>query len=740
MLEQPNATNTETAPAPAEGQPADEATKIRENLNRLLDERYFARKPRSEIGAALLERADTYYTDLEKLGKMRLWRRAYSYFYQGEKRGAALKKAGKQNEFVLLPVNHYRNILKHLLNGVTAQPPSPEPQAQNTDFDSMAQTVVGRGVVNYYDRDKRLNRYTKAAAEMALVYGEANVEEIFDPQAGNDYTADGGGGVVKEGDLAFWSMGPIDVVRDLKRDSSLGHEWRMVRKLTSKYTYAAKYPAFADKIIAMGTNFREKRNIRLAPVPDGDNDLIYVWTFYHDKTAALPDGRIVEFASPDVVTIDGPMPYRSNPVKRIAPDEKEGTPFGYTIGFDILPIQEAADALYSTIATNQSNFGVQNIAMPKQANLTVTQIADGLNLIEYAIIGNVPLKPEGLNLVNTPAEIFTFLDKLEKAIETISGVNATVRGNPEKSLKSGAALALVSSMAIQFNSDFQQSYAQLLEDVWTGIIEILQDFSSTKRMARITGKANRPLMSSFTKDDINKIQRVAVELGNPLTRTTAGKLQIAEDLLSKGLIKTPDEYITLLTTGRLEPLIEGQQSQLMLVRAENERLGDEKEQVQQQPKIDPVSGQPITNPVDGQPVLKDISSVPVLITDDHALHIQEHASVLASPEARENEIVVRNTLAHMAAHIDALMSGDPILMLNNQPSLMPPADPNANPEPGKGGGSKGGPPKGRGTAPDVVDATNPETKAAGKVNLPQMPNNPATGEQFPGAGAAAGGQ
>lgn len=728
MIEQPDATNIETPEAQAD-QAAQKDAADRKRLEQLLDDQYFARKKRSEIGAALLERADQYYTDLQKLGKLRLWKRAYDYFYMGEKRGGALARSGKQNEFVRLPVNHYRNIIKHLLNGVTSQPPSPEPQAQNTDFDSMSQTVVSRGVINYYDRDKRINRFTKLAAEMSLLYGEGDIEEIFDTEAGNDYMVDGGGGVVKEGDLEFWAMGPIDVVRDLQRDSSLGHDWKMVRRLVNKYTYAARYPAFADKILAIQTNFAEKRNVRLAPIPDGDSDLIYIWRFYHEKTAALPEGRIVELASPDVVTVDGPLPYRRVTVYRIAPDEKDGTGLGYTIGFDILPIQEAADSLYSTIATNQANFGVQNIAMPKQANLSITQISDGLNLIEYDIVGNVPLKPEGLNLVDTPAEIFNFLDKLEKAIETISGVNATVRGNPEASLKSGAALALVSSMAIQFNSDFQQSYAQLLEDVWTGIIEILQDFSSTPRMARITGKANRPLMSSFKKEDINKIQRVAVELGNPLMRTTAGKLQIAEDLLSKGLIKTPDEYITLLTTGRLEPLIEGQQSQLLLVRAENERLGDESEQVSQQPAMGP-DGMPQVDPATGLPQTEDVSSVPVIITDDHALHMQEHASVLASPEARQNPIVVRNTLAHMAAHIKNLMSGDPILMLTGQPSLAPPPGPEPTNQKESGGGEAQGKGKGAPSAAAVADPTNAVAKSAATVNQPNMPTNPLSGQKF----------
>lgn len=722
MLETPVAPQPDAPIAPPA--PPSEAELAKAKAEALLNDKYFARKPREEIGKTLLGIADTYYSRISELGKVRLWKRAYEYYYRGEIRSAQLKRVGKQNEYILMPANHYRNILKHLLNAVTSQRPEPDPQAQNTDFDSMAQTIVSRGVIKFYDREKHLERYTKKGAEMSLVYGESYLEETWDASGGRDYMVDvSGKGTVKEGDLYFCNLGPMDVIRDTTRDSSLGHEWLMVRKFVNKFTMAAKYPQFADKILSMTYDPKDRRGVRFGQISDKDTDLVAVWTFYHDKTAAMPDGRVVEFLGPDVVTIDGPLPYRRIPVYRIAPDEKDGTTFGYTIGFDLLPIQEAIDGLYSTIVTNQSNFGVQNIAMPKQSNLTVTQIADGLNLIEYSIVGNVPMKPEGLNLTNTPAEIFKFIEQLERLMETISGVNATVRGNPEASLKSGASLALVASMAIQFNSEFQQSYAQLLEDTWTGIIEILQDFSNTPRMARITGKANRPLMSSFTKDNINKIQRVSVNITNSVMGTTAGKLQVAEDLLSKGLIKTPDEYITILQTGRLEPLIEGQQSQLLLIRAENERLGDEKEQVTQgQPMVDPTTGQMVPG--------QDISSVPVILTDDHVLHIQEHQTVLASPEARMNPNVVKNSLAHIHEHITQLMSGDPVLQLLGQPSLMPPP-------PLDGGGA---PPKGpkKSTAPGAVDATNPATKEAQQINLPNMPKNPLNGQKFDPTAAPAG--
>src|SRR5690606_13663300 len=107
------------------------------------------------------------------------------------------------------------------------------------------------------------------------------------------------------------------------------------------------------------------------------------------------------------------------------------------------------------------------------------------------------------NLTQTPPEIFNFMTQIERLMETISGVNSVARGNPEASLKSGAALALVQSMAIQFSQNLQRAYAQLIEDLGTSTINILKDFAAVPRVAAIAGKSNRPMMREFVGDDLN---------------------------------------------------------------------------------------------------------------------------------------------------------------------------------------------------------------------------------------------
>lgn len=687
---------------------------------------YWANKGKDEIGGALMSRVDDYYQTLQATGRLRLYQRSYDAYYKGQLWGGRMKKAGEQSEFTLMPANHYRNILQHLVVNTTAQRPAYEPRAINTDYKSQAQVIVSTGVVEFYAREKKTERYNKRCCELSLVFAESTIHMDWDVTQGRDYGATPDGKKVKEGDISFGVFNPINVIIDFtKTDQS--HDWKIIREFKNKYTMAAKYPTWAEHILQLSYSEKDEMMRRFGPTlnNNGKTDLIAVFRFYHNKTAACPNGRIVEFMSKDIVTFDGPLTFDNMDqiLCRMAPDEQEGTPWGYTIGWDLLPIQEAINALYSTVITNQSNFGVQNVMQPKGAGVTVSKMVGGLNLITY----NPKFgKPEALNLLSTPKEIFDLINKLENLMEVLSGVNSVVRGQPEASLKSGAALALVASQAIQFNSGLQQAYAQNLEDTATSIVKFLQKFANTKRIAIIAGKSNRSYMKEFTKEDIADIGRVIVNVGNPLAATTAGKLQIAQDLIQiPGAIKKPEQYLQVLSTGRLEPIFEGEQAQLMLIRAENEKLGDDT-QPPPQPQIDQATGQPVINPATGMPTMN--SSVKALMTDDHVLHIKEHQCVLASPEARSNPSVIQNTLLHIQEHIDLLKNGDPLLMTVLGQPVLPPPPPTDIPPGGGDEGAGGDKPAGN------PDPTAPkgavETADGGSVKVASMPKNPVSGEQF----------
>lgn len=203
-----------------------------------------------------------------------------------------------------------------------------------------------------------------------------------------------------------------------------------------------------------------------------------------------------------------------------------------------------------------------------------------------------------------------------------------VRGNPQESLKSGSALAMVQAQAITYMSGLQQSATNLLQDVYTDIINIIKEFGDDAKTISIVGKFNRSQLVSFQKDDIGDIDRVVVDVSGALEQTVPGRMTIAQDLIQAGLIKKPEEYIAVIKTGLLDPMLEGENAELILIKSENENVTAGKEVV-------------------------------ALVTDDHSLHIREHRCVLATPEARENPQLVQLMEQHIASHVQFL--SDPSL-------------------------------------------------------------------------------
>jgi hypothetical protein len=124
--------------------------------------------------------------------------------------------------------------------------------------------------------------------------------------------------------------------------------------------------------------------------------------------------------------------------------------------------------------------------------------------------------------------------------------------------------------------------------------------------------------------------------------------------------------LSVIETGKLEPLIEAEQAELLNIRSENELLQ---------------SGRPAT----------------VIALDNHQLHIREHKVVLDDPAAREDPNVTQATLAHIQEHLaqwQALSAAQPALLqvLGLQPippSPMPGMPPVGNEPPPVEGGTPG---------------------------------------------------
>jgi len=312
----------------------------------------------------------------------------------------------------------------------------------------------------------------------------------------------------------------------------------------------------------------------------------------------------------------------------MATKELWGSPYGYSRAFDLLPLQETIDRLSSAVVTNQLTFATQNIAIAKGSSISWENLYGGLNVIEWdATIAGKEGMPTALQLTSSPPEVFNFLKQTVADMGTIAGINEVVRGNPDLTLKgqvSGEALAMMTSNSIQFNSDLQKAYVRLAEQIGTATVHNLQDFAfpegaNLNRQSMALGANNQYVKKSFTKKDIDKIDKIIVRYGNPLAQTTSGRIAMANSFMQQGFVSTPQEYIEVVETGNIEPLLEANEAQMHLIQEQKEQLRQGKQ-------------------------------CSISIYDNHPLFILEAMTVLSTEEARTNPGVIKAVEQYIEEH------------------------------------------------------------------------------------------
>lgn len=640
-----------------------------------MSNQYWASLELEKLAPAMMGKVETYKKFLESSGKLSELRKSYDAFF-GE-----VDIQDVDQSLKAIKINHYASWVRNIHNMVTSSRPAWEAQAVNTDLKSQADTQLAGGLLDYYMREKQIENKLTDAACMALFLKEGWISLGWNATGGNVYGQNPENGQpINEGDFEVGTHALTDVTRDVHR-RDMNHSWYILRGFENKWDLAAKHPELAEKIANIQYDYKKESqyefgNYKNVHSIEDDADLIPTYTLFHEKTDALKSGRMTKIINDEITLFDGPLPYKRVYLFPVMAGAHFQQAFGHSYLMDLLPVQEAIDATYSAILTNQAANAVQNFQVPKGAAPSIIKLDGGMNLIEYDPKAG---KLESMDLLKTAPEVFSFAGNLIQQGDLISNVSQIGRGDAPANM-SGTAMALLQQQAIQSTSGVQTSYTLALESVGTALIELLQTFAVVPRLALIAGKSKRSMMKEFSNKDLNGIGRVFVNRANPLTKTGAGRMEIANNLLGvEGMISTPEQYIGVLTTGNVEPLYQRDNSQRMNILSENESL---------------MAGE----------------KVQAILTDDHPEHVLEHSCVLDSPEARQDPKVVQATLAHIQEHMDIAKTMDPAMaqLLKQQSIFQQP--PPQMPE----GGAPGGP-----VAEPLPDLNNP-----GNLPKPAEPPNP----------------
>ncbi|MBA3755983.1 MAG: hypothetical protein H0X02_07065 [Nitrosomonas sp.] len=675
---------------------------------------YFAKLEPKELVAQLIQRRKAWFRYAERTGLKERHEKAFAQYYGQNLDGTVhktvgIQSTGKNGELKAININHFRNLIRHVLALTVPQKPSFDPKAINSDVESMNQTRKARNVLDYYVENLRVGQNYYQATEQAIVSTKSFMSLLWDKSKGKPFgvkPVQGPDGemvvdeetgqpkqtVMYEGDIRSRTHSLMNVRYDRRIRDWRNVNWVELEDTENRYDLAALHPELADDILNHEDNDDIETNTKQIDVSqdgeDDETDTIACYYFFHKPSPALPKGMYVKFLSEDIILEHGDYEYGDTLcVFRLVPGEIPDTTEGYSDATDLLVLNEVVNVLASIEFSNLNAFAQQVIWAPATSNITSEQIAQGLTLIKGGQQGDQPV---ALQLSQTPPALTNAKNQMVNDMEKIIGINSVVRGDPEHNLKSGAALGRVQAMAIQYASNLVRAIAELQMETGTFLMWLIQNKIKNERTADIGGKHSFSSTAQFSGDSFSNIRRVGIEMSNPLSKTISGRLELADGLMQKGMLKNPKEYFSIANTGQIDQLTEGDESQNNLVRQENEAM------------------------MEGQPVQ-------AIVGDKHVLHMQEHSSLLANPSVRLNSPIAQAVIAHIQEHMMIYKTQDPMwsMVSGEPPAPVPP--PMMGPPPGPGGMPPSGPqPNGPAMPPPEQGPPMAEPPP-----IPPMPQGPA---------------
>lgn len=687
---------------------------------------YFANAPLEEIGELLMDRVDNYYIFLNSTGLLNLWRRSFAFFYNSARLGGRVNPVGPKLEMQSISMDDYPNLLRNVLVLTTSQLPSMQTLCSNGDEKTLEQNKTSQQILDYETRAHRVNDYIVQAAEDALWGGEGFIYKGWNANLGAEVAPDanvdtmepildeqGNQKTLHVGDWEFENITCLDLIRDVDELSYNSCQWVIARRFRNKWDLIAQYPQFKDSIQRASWALTDRRNSKFGYTAMNHRDLVPTFEFFHNKTLAVPQGRQTLFLDPETVLFDGPLAYGSRPVYRCSYAELRNNPFAWTVGFSLLPLAEANNRLTSTLLTNVATFGVTRVLNPRGANISLQALATNLAIVDYSPVGPTGGKPEVLNMSNPiTKETGDLLEFINKKMETYVSIPGTMRGQLPKEELSGAAMAMQASVALQFSAGFQKSVIRVLEDVGTGMVQDIKAFASAPRQALIVGKLDQGYLRSYSQGDFDGIDRVVVQAANPVLNTTAGKVNLADQLMKNGFFLNPQstrqekeagtmQYIQVMNQGKLDPLTQSFQSEYMAIQEDKENLLDGK-----------------------MPMIQ--------MTDNHPLRMQEVNVLNNNPIIRGNPQLGNLVRQYITAHFQQWLAMPPLLAaamgIQPPPPQAPPGMPGQPPQDGQlpqgaPGNQPPQPPTPHLQGKPPIAGAGQHPGAAKGPNMPNMPHN-----------------
>jgi hypothetical protein len=522
-----------------------------------------------------------------------------------------LMTGGEHDEFMRLFINEYRGFVRHQNSLLTTERQIWDVQARTSGSQAAKQVTLARNLLDHLMAAKSYEKRFSDAAEYMRPLGASFIVQGWNPNGGHKGT----------GDIWAETKAPWEVAHENVREYT-DVEWWIFVRWEARWPWVAHFakgkPELAERLADLSPDESILSGMFSSdPEEENGSDRIPLLYLYANPSRACPQGRVAILAGAEgeLVLLDGPSPYGEAPIKRMCAAEFLGTSIPYGNSWTMLPIQKAYDVCWGAVLSRIDMFSIPNVSSEDGVEFEASDIS-GANSLKRPM-GAQP--PEVLDMMTIPTPLPSTIEALGTRMEAASGINSVTRGQPTENITSGSMAALIASQAQQFNSADERAYVTTMEAVGTDALRIYQRCATEKQIISIVGKDERYTTREFVGEDLALVQRVSIKVGNALSRNIAGRTEIANHLLERGLIQDPREYLEVLNTGNLSPVFRGPVNEVEMIKAENERMSE---------GIDPI----------------------VSLWDNDELHIREHKCELDT-DARYDEAIAERINKHLMAHM-----------------------------------------------------------------------------------------
>lgn len=586
------------------------------------------------------------------------WRNTIAYYsniLEAANWTTSLQFGGKMGELIKMKVPKARTRIGQFVTLVTRQRFSYEALTDVTDANPQITAKLAKNISKNAHRKNQLDTKLSLAAETASTVGMSFLCTTWRKDKGSEHMMDGNQ-VVRSGEAEITVEDISSVTWDWTQkswDQVIHAEVRVKRNRWDLVAQNRNNPELVRKILDLPSAESQATQWKNLTYITGtqNEDMVWVYYWYHRQTPALPNGRMFVYAGEDCWFEDEDNPFDGLPIEPIIFDGIKDTTLGYPLLSQLLPAQEMLDHAYSTQATNQSAFGLQAMANPRGSKVSVEDVG-GIKMFNYTAqtAEGGGGKPEPIQFPDTPASVMNFAQILDREIDDMSGLNETLRGQSAANVTSGQMAATLSANSLEFMNKAQGAIVMALENTMNHVTRAYQKLATVEQTLEITGESTMEYVKMFKAEDLKGLRRISIRTQSAMLNSQAGRIQLGETLTQQGLVKDAQKLILLYEGAPIEVLFEGTWNEEICVQAEIDAILEGKE-------IFPLE------------------------SDNHPLYIAAYKKIIDNPFIRMNTDLPQKIVPLMKQRVSMEMGGDPVLkaMLRGQPI------PQMAPSPGGGG-------------------------------------------------------